>query len=74
MSYDNIEILDAICHLLNLFFLMTWFWINRNLIYTIFIDMGIFTVHSIIYLKTHMDIKYTLYIQPFIEKNINNMF
>ena len=43
-------------------------WINRDLINKIIQNIGYFTIDILLRTKTYLDIKYTVYIQPMIEK------
>ena len=65
---DNFEILNSICILLNTATFIFLTWINRDLIYKIIQNIGYFTIDILLRTKTYLDIKYTVYIQPMIEK------
>lgn len=74
MYYKDIELLYGISQLLNMIVLISWLWSNRYLVRNIFIELGFCMVNNILYLKSHLDIKYTLYVQPFIEKHVKYIF
>jgi len=65
---DNFEILNSICILLNTVSFIFLTWINRDLIYKIIQNIGYFTIDILLRTKTYIDIKYTVYIQPMMEK------